>query len=102
VWLSLSSLDGERDSVNTVKIAGFIAMGAVLIVSGLFYFRRSQEIADMIAGQLGARPWQRLWLPARWYSSRKFFWRLRISAVGIVIIGALLIVSAFGALIHHQ
>lgn len=88
--------------MNALKVAAFVAMGAVLILSGLCYFRRAQEIADMIAGQLAIRPWQRLWLPARWYTSKKFFWQLRISAVGIVIIGAILILSAFGALIHHQ
>jgi hypothetical protein len=88
--------------VNALKISGFIAMGAVLIASGLCYFLRAQEIADMIASQLALRPWQRLWLPARWYTSRSFFWQLRISAVGIVIIGALLILSAFATLIYHQ
>ena len=88
--------------VNALKIAGFIAMGAVLIVSGLCYFRRAQEIADMIAGQLAAHPWQRLWLPARWYTSRKFLWRLRISALGIVIIGAALVLFALAALVHYQ
>jgi hypothetical protein len=77
-------------------------MGAVLILSGLWYFGRAEGIADMIASQLSVRPWQRLWLPARWYTSRRFFWELRISAVGIVIIGALLILSAFAALIYHQ
>ena len=88
--------------MNPLKIAGFVAMGAVLVAAGLRYFLRAQEIADMIASRLAVRPWQRLWLPARWYTSRRFFWELRISAAGIVIIGALLILSAFAALIYHQ
>jgi hypothetical protein len=88
--------------VNVLKIAGAVAMGTVLMAVGLWYFRRAQQIADMIAGQLAVRPWQRLWLPARWYTSRRFFWELRISAVGTVIIGAALILSAFLALMHRQ
>ena len=88
--------------MNAFKVAAFVAMGAALILSGLCYFRRAQELADMFAGQVAARPWRRLWLPARWYSSKKFFLQLRIAAVGCVFIGVVLILSAFGALIHHQ
>jgi uncharacterized protein YjeT (DUF2065 family) len=89
-------------ALNSLKVAAFVAMGAVLILSGLVYFRRAQEFADMIAGQLATHPWRRLWLPARWYTSKKFFWQLRIAAVGTVLIGVMLILSAVGALIHHQ
>ena len=96
-------LDGERDFVNALKIAGFIAIGPVLIVSGLCYFRRAQELADMMAGQLAAAPpWRRLWLPARWRSSKYFFWQFRISAVAIVLIGGMLISSALSPLIYGQ
>jgi uncharacterized protein YjeT (DUF2065 family) len=89
-------------AMNALKVAAFVAMGAVLILSGLVYFHRAQEFADMIAGQIAAHPWRRLWLPARWYTSRKFFWQLRIAAVGTVLIGVILILSAFAALLYHQ
>jgi hypothetical protein len=98
----LFSLDGERTFVNALKITGFIAIGAVLIVSGLCYFRRAQEIADMMAGQLAVRPWQRLWLPARWYTSRKFFWQLRICAVLLMLSGVFLVLSASAALVYYR
>ena len=88
--------------MNALKVTAFVAMGAVLILLGLVYLRRAQEFADMIAGELAAHPWRRLWLPARWYTSKKFFWRLRIAAVGTVLIGIMLILSAFGALLYHQ
>ena len=85
-----------------LKVGVFIAMGAVLILSGLAYFRRAQELAEMMAGQLATHPWRRLWLPARWYTSRKFFWQLRISAIGIIFIGVVLILSVLASLIYHQ
>jgi len=87
--------------INALRIAAFIGMGTLLILSGLYYFRRAQELADIWAAEVAAHPWQRFGLPARWYSSKKFFWQLRISAVGAIAIGVILIASPLIALIQH-
>ncbi len=81
--------------METLKAVAFFAMGALMMVSGLVYFRRADEYAGMLSEHLAAaRPWRRLWMPRDLYSHRMFFWQIRLSGGGVTLIGAFLIVAA--------
>jgi hypothetical protein len=85
-----------------LRVLGWLGLGAVVALCGAIYFLRAPEHADMIAQRLStAHPFWRLWLPARFCTSGRLLWQLRITAAGVVLIGLLLILSAFVALVYH-
>jgi len=102
-WLISFSLDGGHPSDKVIHVLVFLSIGVLLILAGMVYFYRAHEIADMMSQQMtAAHPFRRLWLPARFCTSKKFFWQLRIAAVGAILTGLVLIASTLGTLIHHQ
>jgi len=86
-----------------LRALALFAIGAFVALCGVIYFIRAREHADMMAHQLStAHPWRRLWLPARFYTSNRLLWQLRIPAAGFVIIGLVVIICAMAALVRGQ
>jgi hypothetical protein len=85
-----------------LRLVGWLGLGALLALGGAIYFLRAPEHAEMIAQSLSTvhRFW-RLWLPARFWTSGLLLLQLRITAAGVVLIGLLLILSAFASLVYH-
>ncbi len=89
--------------MDTVKAVAFLAIGSLMIVSGVVYFRRADEYARMMSQHLAAAsPWRRLWMPQHFYSHRMFFWQLRLSGGGVTLIGAFLIVASVVGLLQRH
>ncbi len=85
-----------------LSLLGWVCLGALLALGGAIYFLRAPEHADMIAQRIStAHPFWRLWLPARFWTSGLLLLQLRVTAAGVVLIGLLLILSAFVSLVYH-
>jgi hypothetical protein len=85
-----------------LRLLGWLCLGALLALCGAIYFLRAPEHAEMIAQRLSTvHPFWRFWLPARFWTSGLLLLQLRITAAGVVLIGLLLILSAFVALVYH-
>jgi hypothetical protein len=85
-----------------LPLLGWLGLGALLALWGAIYFLRAPEHAEMIAQRLSTvHPFWRLWLPLRFWTSGLLLLQLRMTAAGVVLIGLLLILSAFASLVYH-
>ncbi len=88
--------------MSLLSLLGWLGLGALLALGGAIYFLRAPEHADIIARRFStAHPFWRLWLPARFWTSGILLLQLRITAVGVVLIGLLLILAALASLVYH-
>jgi hypothetical protein len=89
-------------SMFLLRALGCLGLGALLALCGAIYFLRAPEHAEMIAQRLSTlHPFWRLWLPPRFWTSGILLLQLRVTAAGVVLIGILLILSAFFSLVYH-
>ncbi len=89
--------------MDTVKAVAFLAIGSLMIVSGVVYFRRADEYARMMSQHLAAaRPCSTALDATAFYSHRMFFWQLRLSGGGVTLIGAFFIVAAVVGLLQRH
>jgi hypothetical protein len=88
--------------MSLLSLFGWLSLGALLTLGGAIYFLRAPEHADIIARRFSTvHPFWRLGLPARFWTSGILLLQLRITAVGVVLIGLLLILAALASLVYH-
>jgi len=75
------------------------AMSAILVLLGAYQLRITRTEAGGISAQLSNSPVRRLWLPARFYTSRILFWQFRLMSIMMIIVGLL---TGFLAFIAHR
>src|SRR6266536_5035944 len=72
-------------------------MSPILILSGAYQLRITRTQADAMSQQLANSPLRRLWLPARFYTSKILFWQFRVLSIMIIIMGFMTAFAAFVA-----
>jgi len=84
---------------DSILAAGF---GLAMTLAGVLHFRRSRKLANPSSRQVAEHPWQRLWFPARWYSTDKLFFQARATAVGMIVMGSFIFIACIVVLLVHQ
>jgi hypothetical protein len=78
----------------------FITLSPILFVTGAYHFATSHDRAEKLSQQLaGASPLRRLWLPARFYTSRNLVWQFRMMGGMLITAGMM---TAFFAFLMHR
>jgi hypothetical protein len=74
----------------------FAVFSAALILLGSYHLGTARRRAGRMSQQLaGSSPLRRLWLPARFYTSRNLLWQFRFAGVCAIITGLMMAFVAY-------
>ena len=83
---------------STSDFTLFVVLSALLVIGGIYHIATARSRAERFSQQLqGASPIRRLWLPARFYTSTRLLWQLRICGSMSLLGAALMALAAFVA-----